>query len=69
VSRGGDTALGSVASGLFASVDLLLPVLTADVSVVGVFGVALTFAEAQVMATPVVATPDTPTHVACVASA
>lgn len=44
----GATALGSAASGLFASVDLILPFLIAGVSLLATLGIVLTFKEPQI---------------------
>src|SRR6266508_648831 len=43
----GATAIGSASSGLFASVDLILPFLIAGVSLLATLGVVLTFKEPQ----------------------
>jgi len=44
----GATALGSASSGLFASVDLILPFLIASVSLLATLGIVLTFKEPQI---------------------
>ncbi|HLO31017.1 MAG TPA: MFS transporter [Anaerolineales bacterium] len=44
----GATALGSAASGLFASVDLILPFLIAGISLLATLGIVLTFKEPQI---------------------
>ena len=43
----GATAIGSATSGLFASIDLILPFLIAGVSLLGTLGIVLTFKEPQ----------------------
>jgi MFS family permease len=48
----GATAVGSAASGLFASVDLILPFLVAGASLLAMLVVAATFKETQVAAKP-----------------
>jgi predicted MFS family arabinose efflux permease len=44
----GATAIGSAASGLFASIDLILPFIIAGVSLLATLGIVLTFKEPQV---------------------